>query len=190
MALLKIGEKTVSSIDEDTPTATKLKACYNVVLDEALAAGPQKGWKFATERATISVDGTSPNDEFDYRYALPEQFLRVVKVHADGTDYTDWRREGQYLLTNQVDDEIDLVYVKRITNTGLFPAHFIRVFYMMLAYHLAYNIVQSKNHANVIFDELHLKVLPKAIALDEQDKYVQEESSSWVSLGRTTTTLE
>ncbi|MCP4537779.1 MAG: hypothetical protein GY832_11600 [Chloroflexi bacterium] len=190
MALLKMGEKTVTSIGQDTPTATKLRAAYDVVLDEALAAGPEKGWKFTKERETISVDATSPDSEYDYRFALPNGILRIINVHADGTDYTDWVREGQYILTNQVDDEIDLIYVKRVTNTGLFPPHFTRVLYMMLAYQLAFNIIQSKTHANQIFEELYFRVLPKAIALDEQDGYVQEGSSSWVDAGRTTSILE
>jgi hypothetical protein len=190
MALLKIGEKTISAVGEDTPTANKLRTCYNVVLDEALAAGPEKGWKFATERINISVDASAPDSEYDYRYALPDEFLRIVTVHADGTEYTDWVREGQYILTNQVDDEIDLIYVRRVTVTGLFPPHFIKVLYMMLAYHLAYNIVQNKRHANTLLQELQTLVLPKAIALDEQDKYVQEESTAWNDIGRTITTLE
>jgi hypothetical protein len=190
--LIKIGQSTVSSIDEDTPTATKLKTIYNQVLDEALAAGPEKGWKFAQpeEDYDISVDATSPGDSYEYRYKLPDDFLRATSVKTEGTEITDWVRKGQYILTNQEDTEIELEYVKRVTVTGLFPPHFIKVLYYMLAYHLAYDIVQNKNHANDILQELQLVVLPKAIGLDEQDQYVQEESTSWIDIGRSTSVLE
>jgi hypothetical protein len=121
---------------------------------------------------------------------LPEDFLRVTSVKTEGTEITDWVRKGQYILTNQEDSEIELEYVKRVTVTGLFPPHFIKVLYYMLAYHLAYDIVQNKNHANDILQELQLIVLPKAIGLDEQDQYVQEESTSWIDIGRSTSTIE
>ncbi len=184
MALTKIGQTTISIITADTPTTNKLRTIYDQVLDEALTAGPEKGWKFATTRVTVSVDAAEPDSEYEYRYAVPNQCLRIVKVHTEGIDYTDWVREGQYILTNGVDDEINLTYVQRITNEGYFPSHFIKVLYTMLAYHLAFNIVQSKAHANAIYEELHIKVLPKAIALDEQEQYVKEESSAWVDAGR------
>ena len=190
MALIKIGQKTVSSITEDTPTATKLNAVYDQILDEALAAGPEKGWKFARAKETLSVDSVTPDSTYEYRYAIPSDCLRIARIHIDGEDITDWVRQGQYILTNQSSDEVNIDYVSRITNTGLFPPHFIIVLYMMLAYHLSFNIVQEKRHANALFDELHLKSIPKAIALDGQEQYVQEESSSWVDAGRTTSTLE
>jgi hypothetical protein len=190
LALIKIGQKTISSIDADTPTATKLKAVYDQILDEALTQGPERGWKFATTRETVSVDGTTPDSEFDYRYKLPNGFLRAVKVHEDGSDYTDWIREGEYLLTNGVDDEINLTYVQRVTTTGLFPPHFVKVLYTMLAYELAFNIVQNSKLAGDLLQELHFKVLPKAIALDERDQYVEEGNNNWVDIGRSIATIQ
>jgi len=189
MALVKIGQSTISSIDEDTPTATKMHTIYDLILDEALAEGPQHGWKFAREQATISVDADSPDSQYDYRYKLPDDLLRIDRVHADGMDYTDWVRQGQYILTNQVDDEINLNYVKRVTITGLFPPHFIKVLYTMLAFELAFNIVKNTNLANSLYAELKSSVLPKAIAMDERDQYVEEENHAWIDAGRRTTVL-
>ena len=192
LALIKIGQSTISEIGEDTPTATKLRTIYNQVLDEALAAGPEKGWKFTKPETEyeISVDATSPGDVFEYRFKLPEDFIRAATVYTDSAVITDWVRKGQYLLTNQEDSTITLDYVKRVTVTGLFPPHFIKVLYYMLAYQLAYDIVQNKNHANDILQELEFRVMPKAIGLDEQDQYVQEDSTSWIDMGRSTSTLE
>lgn len=189
MALIKIGQGTLSSIDEDTPTGTKLRTIYNIVLDEALAAGPENGWKFATTRATISVDATAPDSQYDYRYKLPDGLLRVCQVHVEGVDYTDWVREGQYILTNQIDDEIHMTYVQRVTTTGLMPPHFIKAFYTMLAYHLAFNIVKNRPLATEILTELETVIMPKAIALDARDVYVEEENHGWIDAGRSMTVL-
>jgi hypothetical protein len=190
LALVKLGHQRISAITESSVDARLCNAIYDEILDEALSAGPEKGWKFARARITVSVDADSPNDQYDYRYKIPNECLRIVKVHTDGTNFTDWIRQGEYILTNQVDDEIDVEYVRRITVTGLYPPHFVKVVYMMLAYHLGFKVTQSKRHVNSLHDELYYKVLPEAIALDGQEQYVQEESSSWVDIGRTTTTFE
>jgi hypothetical protein len=39
-------------------------------------------------------------------------------------------------------------------------------------------------------DRYDNKILPKAIAIDEKKKYVQESSTSWVDVGHTQFTLE
>ena len=77
LALIKIGQSTVSSIDEDTPTATKLKTIYNQVLDEALAAGPEKGWKFTQKRVSVSVDASAPASEYEYQTPRPYKQLSL-----------------------------------------------------------------------------------------------------------------
>jgi len=190
LALMRMGQSLIDDIDGTTALEEKCTLVFDQVRDELLKEGPEKGWKFALKRATIAVDASSPNDEYDYRYKLPNDFIRMVKVHEDGTELTDWRRNGEYIVTNQQDDEVDFHYVSRVTVTGLFPPHFTRVLALWLAYELCFNIVQSKNHANSVHEELYRVAMPKAIALDEQDKYVQEESSSWVDIGRTVTTFE
>jgi len=186
LGLIKIGQKTISSIDQDSPTATKLKTIYNQVLDEALTAGPQEGWKFAIKRATISVDATTPDSQYEYRFKLPDGLLRVVSVHTEGIPYPDWTREGQYILSNLVSDEINLTYVDRVTVTGLFPPHFVKVLYTMLAYQLAFNVVQNRQLTQQLYQELKLDVMPKAIALDERDQYVEEGNNAWIDIGRST----
>jgi hypothetical protein len=190
MALTKLGEQTISNIGQDTPTATKVRAVYDQILDEVLLNGPEKGWKFIKEEVGISVDATSPtNTRFEYRYALPADFLRIEGVYVGGLEVTDWERKGQFILTNQESDEIVLDYLKRVTNTGLFPPYFTNYFYLSIAYHLSYNLVQNKRHSNALFEEVRIA---KRIALtsDEQDRYIQESSSSWVDIGNSTSTLE
>ena len=191
MALVKLGANRISSITDGTVEANRVEAVFDQVLNEALTAGPEKGWKFAKTSIDISVDATAPaNTKYAYRYALPNEFLRVVGVWVGGVELTDWDREGQYLLTNMESAEITLDYIQRITVTGLYPPHFVSVLYMMLAYELAYSVTAVKGHANAILEELHAITMPKAIALDARDQYVQEFSSSWVDAGNNTSTLE
>jgi len=184
MALTLIGQSTISAITEDTPTATKLNTIYDIVLDEALSAGPQKGWKFARNRAEIDVDAEEPAFEYDYRFALPSEHLRTVWVGVENEELVDWIQEGGYILTNEEDTTIDMIYVKRETNHSRFPPHSVKMLYYMLAYHLAYNIIQSSTHAERVYTILHEVVLPKAIAIDEQERYVEETNNDWQEAGR------
>ena len=136
---------------------------------------------YVADDATGTIQWTS--DSYEYRFPLPTM-LRLVSVTVGGAELTDWIREGAYILTNQESDELDIQYVQSITTESLFPPHFAKVFYMMLAYHLSFDIVQSKEHSNAVFEELYGQVMPKAMALDEQEQYVEEESHSWVEAGR------
>ena len=190
MALTRVGEKRISDITDSSPSAEKMATVYDQILDEAEAEGPQNGWKFCQTSLLISVDATAPaNEKYGYRYAIPEGYLRAVKISVGGLDVTDWIREGQFFLTNQEADEILLKYVQRITITGYFPPYFVTFFCLKLANHLAYNITAKKQHNNAIYEEMQI-AKRKAIALDERDVYVQEFSSSWVDTGNNTSTLE
>jgi hypothetical protein len=61
MALIKLGQKTIESMDQDSPTARMCSAVYEETRDELLAAGPEKGWKFTLTRVGVAVDDTEPD---------------------------------------------------------------------------------------------------------------------------------
>lgn len=183
-ALILIGQKTLTDTTDDSATARDCNVIYDQVLDEELAAGPEKGWRFARTRASISVDATAPAFEFDYRFAVPNDCLRPVEVQVDGLGLTDWIREGDYILTNEEDSEIDMVYVKRVTETGKFPPHFVKVLYYSLAVALAERTTKDTELGSRIYQKLQTIVLPKAIGIDSKEFYVEESNNSWQEAGR------
>ena len=129
------------------------------------------------------------SESYNYRYATPAS-LRLVEVQVAGIELTDWLEEGEYILTNLEDEEIDVIYVQSITDTTLFPPHFTKALWFNMAIEAAYGVIQSATapeRLQMLYDE---KILPKAIAMDEKHKYVQESSSSWVDAGHTRFTLE
>jgi hypothetical protein len=193
MALIKLGEKTVTDITADSPTARACNAIYDQVLDEALTKGPEKGWKFARHRqADVAVSGDDPAFDFEYQFEIPSEpfCLRMVAVKVGDVELTDWERQGDYILTSEEDEEVDMLYISRETDAGKFPPHFVTVLYTMMAAQLAYRLKESSKHYERITMELEQVVLPRAIAMDEQERYVQEESTSWVNIGRSVDTLE
>jgi hypothetical protein len=182
LALSKLGEARINSTDEDSNQARKCNEIYDEVLDECLADGPEDGWRFAVHRVAVSVDADEPAFDYDYRYALPADLIKILQVTVSGVDLEDWLREGQYILTSEEDEEIDLIYVRRITSTGLFPPHFVKVLYMTMAVQLAYNLSQSSTLAERLLLELG-PIRRKAMFIDSRGKYVQEFNTDWEDEG-------
>jgi len=124
------------------------------------------------------------SNDYAYRYAIPTASKRVVSISINGIEIPDWITRGEWILTNLEDDKIWVEYVQSIITTTLFPAHFTKVLVLSLAVELSYNLIQSSTHSERLLIELQDMVLPKAIALDEQEKYVKESSTEWVVAGR------
>lgn len=191
LALLRMGSPRINDIDEDSPNARYCNQIYNQMLDETLSIGPERGWRFARARlGSVGVESTEPDFEYEYQYALPTNMIKLISVMVDGLEITDWIREGDYILTNKEADEVDFKYVQRITDVSKFPPYFVEVLAMKIAIGLTYRISQDLKKVADLKDELIHYTIPKAIANDNREGYVQESSSSWQDIGRTLTTLE
>ena len=143
--------------------------------------------------ATFVATGTGTaywtSEEYKSRYSKPTG-LRVCNVKVGGAELEDWIEEGAYVYTNQEDDEVDITYVQSVTTTTLFPPHFTKVLAMALAIEYAFSVIQSATMAERLRIEYDERILPKAIALDERGRYVQESSSSWQDVGHNRFQLE
>jgi hypothetical protein len=136
---------------------------------------------YIADDATGSVYWAS--DSFRYRYKIPSETRRVTKVCVSGLELTDWFEEDGYIFTNQEDETIYLNYLKKATEPGIYPSYFTKVFVLSMAYDLCYPLTKSSAHMERIGNKLE-KATYRAIALDEQKQYVEEESNSWAEAGR------
>ncbi len=141
---------------------------------------------FTTTR-TGTVQWTS--DRFAFRYPKPTS-LRVTSVQSGGAELIDWRREDIYLLTNLEDTTIVVRYVQNVLqgnddNTSLFPPHFVKVLYMNMAAHLAYDLVQNRTLSDKLLQELEIVHMPRAVALDAKELFVEEDNQAWRDVGHT-----
>ena len=134
---------------------------------------------FVADDATGTAYWTS--EEYSYRYLIPT-CKRVVKVKYGGIELTDWIRVGNYILTNEEAEEVDMDIVQSITTVTLFPDHFVKVLVLKLAIELHYNITQDLNAIQLLAQEYDM-AMAKAIAVDEREKYVQEYNNNWVNAG-------
>ncbi|MCK5017538.1 MAG: hypothetical protein KAS32_10765 [Candidatus Peribacteraceae bacterium] len=145
---------------------------------------------YFTDTFAATETGTAKwtSDEFAYRYARPTS-IRITSISVGGQELTDWELEGQYILTSLEQSTVVVKYVQSITDTSLFPSHFVKILYMNMAVHLAYDLVQSRTLSEQLIRELENVYMPRAIAIDAKELYVEEDNQNWQNAGHTTINL-
>lgn len=104
MALLKLGEKPIQSIQEDSPAAQLSRTLFNPVIDALLAIHP---WRFACKSFDLVRDS-------DGDFFLPSECMRVLKCN------------GQ-IIGNQIISPSDKMNILCIVHVDVesMPAYFI-----------------------------------------------------------------
>ena len=116
-ALIKLGVEPISSFDEDSKAARLCKEQYPKIRDEVLSSHL---WNFAMKRETLALLPTKPVFGFDFAFALPTDFLRVLHMNRKLLRFKI--ENNKRLLTNLAD--VSIIYVARITDESMFPAYF------------------------------------------------------------------
>lgn len=183
LALIKFGEKTINSLEDDTKEGRACKALYPLLREQMLSAHP---WNFAMARADISAQlSDTPAFGYDYAYQLPSDCLRVWELYDQYADTTsarvwysqsqlsknvsisedEWEVEGRELLTDR-SENIYIRYIKDVTVTGHFPSMFVECLALRLAAELAVKLAESKSMRAELLNELDKVALPEARRLN------------------------
>lgn len=150
-ALTYLGANRITSIDDDSLEARLCKEFVDDIRDELLRSHP---WKFALTRATLSVISTTPEWGWDYKFALPNDCLRVVEMY--GQEQDNWTEEGRYLLTDAATAQIK--YIKKITTVGSFDSMFTLVYALDIAIALSYALTTSSDLRDSLIKLRELKI--------------------------------
>lgn len=140
LALNKLGQRPISSMDENTTAARSALLVYDSVRRQVLQS---YSWAFAVRSEKLSLKASVP---VDYRYAfqLPADFLRAISLRSNvqtnhSNDTPDERKQyvirGRELLSNS--PAVVLEYVADVTDESLFDSRFIEAFVLKLASELA-----------------------------------------------------
>lgn len=134
-ALVLIGQDEIVALTDATSRAKVCNRLYPSVRDAVLRAYP---WNCAMVYAALTVDAAPPAWGFTYRYALPNDCLRVVYLDSDtgtpsplpvwGDTYsgawllssywmTRFKVVGRWFYSNQTTANIR--YISRVTDPGL-----------------------------------------------------------------------
>lgn len=136
MALAKIGDFYISSLTEGTKQATYATIFWENARDSLLQSYP---WNFAIERVRLARLTGAPVWQYNYKYQLPNDCLRVLDVSCDenfdSTQTIEYKVEGRTVVTNET--AMYTKYIKQVTDTSYFPPSFSRALSCDLALLLA-----------------------------------------------------
>ena len=104
MALLKLGEKPLTSLNSDTASAQLARTLYDTTIESLLSAHP---WRFATR-------GLSIEKNQDNEFVIPENVLRILR--CSGHIY------GNKIISGS--DSVKMLAVVR-TDVEKFPSYFV-----------------------------------------------------------------
>lgn len=190
LALLKFGNITINSLEDNTAQAQACKELYPLMRDELMSLHE---WNFALARADISPElQATPAFQYDFAYQLPADCLRVVELY--GTE-AKWAREGNEFLTNQ-EEEIFIRYIKKVTTTGAFSQVFVNSLAVRLAGELVAKIKEDKNMRLELLNELERVILPEAFRINaiegnrelkQEEKSLDAQTYPWQTRGRSGT---
>ncbi len=181
-ALVKIGSDRIVSLADDVKAAKVASAIWDAKRDAELAAHP---WTFAKARAELPALATAPAFGWARAYQLPADYLTMVEVGENYVLYmppdelvTLFEIEGQTILTDEA-SPLRIRYIRRITNTGLFPALFNEALACRLAAEMAESLTQSLAKREAAWKEygMAIRTARQRNAIEQPPQPIPE--SSW-----------
>lgn len=154
LALLRVGGQTIASLDEASREAQLCGLTYEQCRDQLLRTFP---WNFARRRAVLADLGT-PATNWSYRYACPSDCLQALRVVVPGlriprNDLLPAFELGSTDSSQRVihtdEEECELEYTARITDTTLFDPLFTNALAWLLASEIATPLTAKPDMANL-----------------------------------------
>lgn len=161
LALLRLGERTITSLEDSTTTANACNIAYSTARDALLR---RHFWNFSLKRVVLAADATAPSFGFQSSFPLPSDFIRVKSIYNQSSDYSI---EGRNLLTDQT-SSLSLVYVSKETDVTLFDPLFTDALVLLLILKIGPRIQGEGFNPAGFAQELQQVLLDAKIA-DAQD---------------------
>jgi hypothetical protein len=145
LALNHIGQRTISSLTENTQAARSCSLIYDTVRDSVLR---DNAWNFATLMEQLALVSGESVPIWDYLYTYPVQCLFVRKVFNANTAANQLPDEHQEMLTpvtkqKCIATNLELAWIEytyQVTDPNLYDGNFIDALSYRLASSLAQNI--------------------------------------------------
>ncbi|MFN0043752.1 MAG: hypothetical protein ACKVSF_11145 [Alphaproteobacteria bacterium] len=175
-ALIKLGEATITSLDENSKPARLANNVFEDLRDAVLQAHP---WNFALARAELVADVAGPSWGHAYAYALPAVPAYCLRVLAIENAAADWRVEGRRILTDE-GAPLRILYLKQVTDPNEYSALFRECLAARLAAELAEPLKQSVSAAETM-RAVYERKLAEARTADAQEGTPDSiEADAWI----------
>ena len=122
-ALLMIGANSITSFEENTTTARRIRSVYDSSRKALLRLHP---FQCATKRIKLAPLSTQPEFEYSNQFQLPDDLIRIINTNTE-----EYAVETDKLLSNS--DQLNLVYVFDNKNEETYDSLFIECLVLYLA---------------------------------------------------------
>jgi hypothetical protein len=187
-AAVKLGEKQITSLTEDSKFARAMNNIVEPVRDRFLR---ENDWNSATVRATLAVSTTIPAWGYAHQFALPSDFLKMLEVRnptattATFNSYTntprntEYRIEGDYIMANEA-STLQIRYVKRLTDASRYDSMMGEALATLFAFEASYSITSDKELRAELKREYKDQILMAGRADGFDDPMEQFPEDDWV----------
>lgn len=152
-ALVKIGQNRISSIDENSKSATSVRTVYDQVRDTLMQSYI---WNFTKVRTQLAADAAAPLFGFQFRYRLPANTLRVLGLGDDTEpqrNYTSslhaFKHEDEFIYTD-VEAPLNIFLTQKIEEAGKYPPDFCNLLALDIALDIFYDVTKGTERYNTI----------------------------------------
>lgn len=173
--LLSVGN--VVDIERQNPNATE-ELCARWYDQSRRKLLREHSWNFATKRAQLAADNTTPAFGFNKAFPVPADFVRLLSIHDNSFERevivraNDYQFEGGKLLISNTFGDSDILnirYVYDIKAVSAFDPLFIDLLAHDIAIALAYKSTETNTNVQRI-EDLKRSRGQMARAIDGQER--------------------
>lgn len=143
LALARLGDARITSLADATAQAQYCSLFYAQTLEELQT---EFDWQFCRKLASLTADPTAPAFGYARRFAVPSDFLRLIRLNGIDEDenFSKWEIVDGFIHTDLA-APAQIEYIAHVTDAGKFPAVFIEILSAKLAVNLALPLTASKD---------------------------------------------
>ena len=158
-ALLNLGATEIQSFTDGSPNSKFCNIRYPIARKSELR---KHAWNFAVKRQELAQSTTTPVFDYDFRYALPADHLRTLRVaNSSETNVYDYKQEAGFIVTSAT--QIYLRYIFDVTDTTKWDSTFIDLMVARMSYDLSYSITRRRSvweSFKLNYDEIATRTRP------------------------------
>jgi hypothetical protein len=143
LALARLGDARITSLSDATAQAQYCSLFYAQTLEELQT---EFDWQFCRKLASLTADATSPAFGYARRFAVPSDFLRLIRLNGIDEDenFSKWEIVDGFIHTDLA-APAQIEYIAHVTDAAKFPAVFVEILSAKLATNLAMPLTGSKD---------------------------------------------
>lgn len=169
-ALTRINKQVLQTLDDSSTSAMLcnqlIPQCVKMVLN-------QNDWHSARKRALIAPQLESPAFGYDHQFAMPSDFVRLVKVESE----LPWEKEGEMILSDE--EALAIIYIAYPNTPDTLDPLIVDTITTLLAAQLSVSLTSDSTITNLLYQETEQKLYKAKLAEDAGEPDEKPDLHDW-----------